>query len=94
MSDTVDWALAEQVAALEAAEHDVPHGVVHPGFEDGVLMPGSVTPSQWVASLAYLKAWAGAASEDARASGGRVVVGADTACLLQSAWRWPGLTKR
>ncbi len=63
-------------------EHDVPHEAIHPGFEDGVLVPGAVTPAQWVASLAYLKAWSGAALPNARADGGRVVIGADTACLM------------
>lgn len=64
------------------AEHDIPHESVQPGFEDGVLVPGAVSPAQWVASLAYLKAWAGAAQPEARAAGGRIVLGADTACLL------------
>jgi septum formation protein len=64
------------------AEHDIPHESVQPGFEDGVLVPGDVSPAQWVASLAYLKAWAGASQPEARAEGGRIVLGADTACLM------------
>jgi septum formation protein len=63
-------------------EAGIAHDITHPGFEDGVLVPGNVQPAQWVASLAYLKAWAGAASEAARAGGGVVVLGADTACLM------------
>lgn len=63
-------------------EHEIPHEAIQPGFEDGVLVPGSVSPAQWVASLAYLKAWAGASQQQAREQGGRIVLGADTACLL------------
>lgn len=64
-------------------EHDIPHEAVQPGFEDGVLVPGAVSPAQWVTSLAYLKAWAGASQPAAREQGGRIVLGADTACLMQ-----------
>ncbi len=65
-------------------EHDIPHEVIQPGFEDGVLVPGAVSPAQWVASLAYLKAWAGACQPQARDQGGRIVLGADTACLMDN----------
>ena len=34
------------------------HTAEHPGFDDAPLRPGNVTPSEWVSSLAYLKAWA------------------------------------
>lgn len=59
-------------------EHGFEHVAVHPGFEDGVLERGGVTPAQWVQALALLKAHAGAAMPEAR---GRIVIGADTACL-------------
>ena len=58
------------------------HVAEHPGFEDGILTPGAVSPRQWVAALASLKAFAGASLPSARELGGRVVLGADTACLL------------
>ncbi len=54
----------------------------HPGVEDSELSPGRVSPAAWVASLAYLKARAGAAR--AAVGGGMedVVIGADTACVM------------
>ncbi len=55
------------------------HEAVHPGFEDAALKPSTSNPAAWVASLAYLKAWAKASEASAR---GRIVIGADTACLL------------
>lgn len=58
------------------------HVAEHPGFEDGILTPGQVSPRQWVAALASLKAFAGALLPSAREAGGRVVLAADTACLL------------
>jgi septum formation protein len=61
------------------------HEACHPGFEDGPLVPGKVTPAQWVASLAKLKAWAGARTPEAQqllATSDLVVVGADTACVM------------
>ncbi len=58
------------------------HIALSPGFEDGMLTPGEVTPAQWVASLAYLKAWAGAMLPEAKSGGGHLVVGADTTCVL------------
>lgn len=58
------------------------HIALSPGFEDGMLTPGEVTPAQWVASLAYLKAWAGAMLPEAKSDGGHLVVGADTTCVL------------
>lgn len=62
------------------AEHGfAAHEAVHPGFEDAALSPSTSNPAAWVASLAYLKAWAKAAEP---ASRGRIVLGADTACLL------------
>ena len=64
---------------LLLTEHGLPHEAYHPGFEDGGLRRGEVTPEQWVAALASLKAWAGAMSP---ASCGQLVLGADTACLM------------
>lgn len=61
------------------SEHGITHDAEHPGFEDALLVPGSVTPRQWVASLACLKAWTKAMS----VSGSCVVVGADTTCVLR-----------
>lgn len=54
----------------------------HPGFEDGELRPGTVTPHQWVASLAYLKAVAGLERWRARRSLATIILGADTTCVL------------
>lgn len=62
------------------AQHGITHDAAHPGFEDGVLRPGAATPEQWVASLAYLKAWA--RSKEAQHADTRFVLGADTACLM------------
>lgn len=62
--------------------HGFAHEVTTPGFEDGELEPGDASPRQWVAALATLKAWAGAREAAAWQQGGRVVLGADTACLL------------
>lgn len=61
------------------------HQVCSPGFEDGPLRPGAVSPSQWVASLAKLKAWAGTQTSEASAllaTRDVVVLGADTACVM------------
>lgn len=55
----------------------IEHEAEAPPFEDGALSPGRATPEQWVMSLAYLKAW----SMVERAGPGRVVLGADTACV-------------
>ena len=55
------------------------HDATHPGFEDSVLKPSTENPGAWVASLAYLKAWA--RTRDL-GSAPRVVIGADTACLM------------
>jgi septum formation protein len=58
-------------------EAGLAHHSQHPGFDDSDLSPGAVTPSQWVAALAYLKAAAGAQT----ASPGCTVLGADTAIV-------------
>lgn len=59
------------------------HVAEHPGIEDSELVPSAKPdPRQWVASLAYLKACAGA--QMARKRNIRVpllVLGADTACV-------------
>ncbi len=59
------------------------HEAEHPGFEDGALEPGGATPEQWVASLAYLKAWAKAREVSSRRDRPpEAVIGADTACVV------------
>jgi septum formation protein len=60
-------------------ESGLGHEASNPGFEDSVLERGNVSPGQWVGSLAYLKAWARAAEPGAT---GSLVIGADTACLM------------
>lgn len=60
-------------------ENGLKHDAQHPGFEDSVLERGRVSPEQWIGSLAYLKAWARAGEPGAA---GRLVIGADTACLV------------
>lgn len=40
-------------------EAGLPFEASHPGIDDGPLAPGEVSPEQWVASLAFLKASAG-----------------------------------
>lgn len=62
-------------------EAGLEHEAGHPGFEDGDLRPGQVTPGQWVAALAYLKAAAGRE----HAIDGRIVLGADTAIVKEGA---------
>lgn len=59
-------------------EGGLAHEAEHPGFDDAVLEPGHVSPEQWVISLAYLKAWTKARD----AEPGRVVLGADTTCVV------------
>ena len=54
----------------------------HPGIEDSELVPGAVPPDAWVASLAYLKARAGLDRAEAGGQAAEVVLGADTACIL------------
>jgi septum formation protein len=64
-------------------EAGLKHVAEHPGIEDSELVAcAGAKPSEWVASLAYLKACAGAAM--ARERGGAepmLVLGADTACV-------------
>jgi len=60
-------------------EHGVMHMAVEPGFDDSELVPGRVDAGQWVAALAYLKAWA--AMRAGPFAGKATVLGADTACL-------------
>lgn len=61
------------------AEHGLEHEAAHPGLDDGELEPGRVSPAAWVASLAYLKAAAGAEALGARVvARGGLVLGADT----------------
>ncbi|MGH7244390.1 MAG: Maf family protein [Phycisphaerales bacterium] len=64
-------------------EAGLSHVAEHPGIEDSELVPpAGARPNEWVASLAYLKACAGA--EMARGhseSDSLLVLGADTACV-------------
>lgn len=54
----------------------------HPGLEDSDLVNGSVSPRQWVASLAYLKARAGVDVARQTRRTPDLVLGADTACVM------------
>ncbi len=54
----------------------------HPGLEDSELVDGDVTPRQWVASLAYLKARAGVEVARQTRRTPDIVLGADTACVM------------
>lgn len=58
-------------------EHRIHHRAVSPGVDDARLNPGRVTPRQWSAALAYLKA--AAVARDPQSRG--VVLGADTICV-------------
>lgn len=63
-------------------EHGFDHEARHPGVEDSILVSGDVTPQEWVAALAYLKAVAGMEAFGGRAAAARgILVGADTACV-------------
>ena len=61
-------------------DHGIEHGAISSGVDDGVLMRGGVTPSEWVAALAYFKA--AAARERVMPAeyqpGEVVILGADT----------------
>lgn len=67
----------------------VRHRVLPASIDDGQLHPGEVSPSQWVAALAYLKAASSAQLLTASVVDGptpepelnTVVVGADTVCV-------------
>jgi len=63
------------------AERGIRHTAAHPGVEDSVLVPGHVTPEQWVAALAYLKAVAGIEGQPVPSAECDWVLGADTACV-------------
>ncbi len=57
----------------------VPHVAAAPVFDDSALSPGDIrSPSHWVTSLAYLKAWSQAMSHPDAS----LVLGSDTACVL------------
>jgi septum formation protein len=62
-------------------EHGLAHDTVDSTVDDGQLLRGEATPAQWVASLAYLKAAAGADALGARLDGRVIVLGADTVCV-------------
>ena len=60
----------------------VRHVAEHPGFDDATLRPGRVSPEQWVAALAYLKASAGVEMVPRSSDGSSdYVLGADTLCV-------------
>jgi septum formation protein len=60
-------------------EAGIDHEALHPGVDDGLLSPGTVSPEQWVKALAYYKAAAGAAL--VRQTDDAIVIGADTVCV-------------
>lgn len=62
-------------------EAGIPHIAAHPGLEDSDLSPGRVTPAQWVASLAMLKASAGLTQALATGEPPPLILGADTTCV-------------
>ncbi|HZW08351.1 MAG TPA: Maf family protein [Phycisphaerales bacterium] len=60
-------------------EAGVPFDWADPGVDDGLLARGEVTPAQWVASLAFLKASAGIERLPVGGPNARwIVLGADT----------------
>lgn len=61
------------------AEVGVDAEAIDPGLDDGELEPGRVSPTAWVASLAYLKARSGL--ETRVWAEPVVVLGADTVCV-------------
>lgn len=63
-------------------EHGLDHDALNPGVDDGLLTPGSVTPEQWVRALAYYKAAAGARAARPTDNLPRLVLGADTVCVV------------
>jgi septum formation protein len=60
-------------------EAGIEHEALHPGVDDGLLSPGTVSPEQWVKALAYYKAAAGAAL--VRDAQDAIIIGADTVCV-------------
>lgn len=62
-------------------EHGIEHLSQHPGVEDSVLESGEVSPDQWVAALAYLKASAGAGLTWETGGRSALILGADTVCV-------------
>jgi len=74
-------------AMLEAA--GIAHVVEPAGIDDGMLVPGAVAPTAWVAALAYLKArWVvehgalvACAASGAAPDPHELVLGADTVCV-------------
>jgi septum formation protein len=61
------------------AQAGLPFEWADPAIDDSTLQPGEVTPQQWVASLAFLKASAGIARLPSPAPGDHwLVLGADT----------------
>lgn len=66
---------------LLLTEAGLRHVAEHPGLEDSELLPGRVSPAEWVAALAYLKAAAGLEIARAKCDEPILVLGSDTACV-------------
>lgn len=66
---------------LILTELGIAHTPIHPGVDDGVLLPGAGSKECWPAALAYLKARAGEEEAARRGSPPGVVIGADTIVL-------------
>ncbi len=60
-------------------EQGINHDVISSGMDDSMLRPGKVSPEQWVAALAYLKAWAAASTRTLKPD--ELLIGADTLCV-------------
>lgn len=63
------------------SEFRVEHLSQHPGVEDSLLERGDVTPEQWVAALAHLKASVGATLGWELRGRSALILGADTVCV-------------
>lgn len=59
-------------------EAGIDHDVIESGIDDGQLSPGSVSPEQWVAALAYMKAAAASLRWLHERTGSAIILGADT----------------
>lgn len=61
----------------------IAHDAVHPGIDDSVLAPTSPDAGKFVAAMAYLKAKAGIEVANPLPHTHSIVLGADTACVLE-----------
>lgn len=64
------------------AEAGIEHVAPGAGVDDSLLAMGAASPAEWAASLAYLKARAGAELAESRGLAPCLVLGADTVCVL------------